>query len=148
MTSGPVAKAGWTDRQKELLASARLAAKTAYCPYSKFPVGAAVLAGGEIYTGCNIENASYGLAICAERVAIFNAVSAGNRLIDMLAVTCVDVPPDNLPSARMPCGACRQVMAEFGSRDMPVLIDEVGQLQLSDLLPEPFEFKAPPRNSS
>jgi cytidine deaminase len=143
VTLRPAAKPASTDQQNELLAIARLAAQAAYSPYSKFRVGAAVIADGKVYTGCNIENASYGLTVCAERAAIFNAVSAGNRTIDMIAVACVDVPPGTPPSARMPCGACRQVMAEFGDRDMLVLIDGVGQLQLSDLLPEPFELNGP-----
>lgn len=143
MTLGPAGRPVSSDQQNELLASARTVAQAAYSPYSKFRVGAAVIAGGKVYTGCNIENASYGLTICAERAAIFSAISGGNRAIDMIAIACVDVPPDTSPSARMPCGACRQVMAEFGSKDMPILIDGAGQLQLSELLPAPFELKRP-----
>lgn len=130
-----------TARRDELLARARGAAQTAYAPYSKFRVGAAVLAGDKIYTGCNIENASYGLTACAERVAIFNAISDGNTKIGMIAISCVDVAPDGPASQRMPCGACRQVMAEFGGQDLPVMIDGVGEHPLSDLLPLPFALK-------
>jgi cytidine deaminase len=138
VTSAPASEPRWTDRQQELLARARSAALAAYCPYSKFRVGAAVSAGGRIYTGCNVENASYSLTICAERAAIFNAVAAGNRQIDMIAIACIDAAPDSAPSTRMPCGACRQVMAEFARSDIAVLVDGVGQPKLSELLPAPF----------
>ena len=89
--------------------AARTAAEGSYSPYSKFPVGAAVIAGsGKIYSGCNVENASYGLCNCAERTAIFSAVAAGERSIKAVAV----FTPTPLPTA--PCGACRQVINEFG----------------------------------
>ena len=125
-----------------LLDAARAAARLAYCPYSNFHVGAAVLADGEIFTGCNVENASYGLTICAERSAVFQAVARGKRRIDAVAVTCPDAPPDAPPSARMPCGACRQVIAEFGGPDTPIVVDGAGQFRLADLLPEGFVLKA------
>jgi cytidine deaminase len=93
----------------ELLAAARAARAQAYVPYSHFPVGAAVRADdGRIFTGCNIENASYGLTICAERVALFSAVAAGARRIAAVAVVAGEGDP------AMPCGACRQALAEFG----------------------------------
>lgn len=110
----------------------------AHCPYSNFHVGAAVWAGGRLFTGCNVENASYGLTICAERVAIFSAVAAGQRRLEAIAVTCPDAPSDVPLEGRMPCGACRQVMAEFGNSDLLVLIDGVGEMRLADLLPHPF----------
>jgi cytidine deaminase len=95
---------------EELLEAARHAGQRAYCPYSQFPVGAAVLTmDGRIFTGCNIENASYGLAICAERVALFHAVAAGVRQIARIAVSCLK-GTTNDPGTLMPCGACRQVM--------------------------------------
>lgn len=94
---------------KRLAKAARDAAGRAYAPYSGFPVGAAVLTvRGKIFSGCNVENASYGLCNCAERTAIFSAVAAGHQRI-----TCVAVyTPTDRPTA--PCGACRQVIFEFG----------------------------------
>ena len=127
--------------RQELLEAARKAARFAYPPYSNFRVGAAVLVDGHTYSGCNIENASYGLTICAERAAIFGAVSAGGRRLQALAVTCPDAPPDSPPEHRMPCGACRQVMAEFAPPDLPVYVDGVGDFRLSDLFPLPFTLR-------
>lgn len=94
---------------KELMKMAIEARQNAYAPYSHFAVGAALLAeSGKVYTGCNIENASYGLTCCAERNAIFAAVGAGERRFKMLAVAAASSEPV------APCGACRQVIAEFG----------------------------------
>ena len=96
---------------QRLKAAARTAAGHAYAPYSKFHVGAAVLTStGKIYSGCNVENASYGLTNCAERTAIFNAVAAGGK---QLKLRCVVVYTPTL-TATSPCGACRQVIHEFG----------------------------------
>src|SRR5208282_2061329 len=85
----------------KLLQVARAAARAAHCPYSRFHVGAAVLADGRIFSGRNVENASYGLTICAERVAIFNAVSSGCRHLQAIAVTCPDTAPASPLSHRM-----------------------------------------------
>lgn len=103
----------------------------AYAPYSGFPVGAALLAGdGRVFTGCNIENLSYGLTICAERVAIGSAVAAGVRSFPMIAVVAdTDVPVS-------PCGACRQVLAEFGvERILLANRSQTMEFELADLLP-------------
>jgi cytidine deaminase len=122
----------------DLVAAAKHAATQAYCPYSAFPVGAAVLTGqGEIFAGCNVENASYGLTICAERNAIFRAVAQGTGPLVLLAV--VVYTPTPAPTA--PCGACRQVIHEFGP-DAEVLSvcdgPEVLSWRVGDLLPRAF----------
>lgn len=123
---------GLTD---SLISAARSVQARAYAPYSRFRVGAALESSdGTVFLGCNVENASYGLTICAERAAVFAAVSAGVTRFRR-AVVVSDVDP---PAA--PCGACRQVLAEFGL-DLP--IDGVGskatvRWRLSDLLPAAF----------
>ena len=101
-----------TDAERSrLLQAAREASRRAYCPYSHFKVGAAVLtADAEVYAGCNVENASYGLTICAERNAVFQAVSSRSTLPEIRAV--LIYTPTPTPTA--PCGACRQVLNEFG----------------------------------
>lgn len=125
---------------EELLRRARLAAKRAYCDYSKFPVGATVLTeDGQVFEGCNIENASYGLTVCAERVALFNAVASGTRSIARMAVSCLKGNMDK-PGTLMPCGACRQVMLEFLAPDAEVIVDGAGIFKLQDLLPHPFHL--------
>lgn len=119
----------------ELLAAAILARDRAYAPYSKFAVGAALLTpDGTVFTGANAENASYGLSMCAERVAIYSALSAGARRFDAVAVT----GPDGILT--MPCGACRQVLHEFGPH-MNVIFADGGVLRvtpLAELLPGAF----------
>jgi cytidine deaminase len=127
--------------QAALLREAEAAALGAYAPYSRFRVGAALRAGGATFRGCNVENASYGLAICAERNAIFQAVAAGHRRIEALALACIDAPAGAAASLYMPCGACRQVMAEFAGPDLPVTIAGVGLRRLRDLLPEAFTLE-------
>jgi cytidine deaminase len=98
---------------RKLKAAAKTTAGRAYAPYSKFTVGAAILTStGRIYSGCNVENASYGLTNCAERTAIFNAVAAGEK---KLKLSCVVVYTPT-KTATAPCGACRQVIYEFGPR--------------------------------
>src|SRR2546423_10447678 len=123
---------------KLLLEAARRAASRAYAPYSKFRVGAAVMAEGQIWEGCNVENASYGLSVCAERVAVFSAVCAGHREIQAIAVTCPDADANAPDTLRMPCGACRQVIAEFASQDTVAIIDKIGEIPFAELLPKPF----------
>ena len=123
--------------KQELLNAALSARERAYAPYSKFLVGAAVLAkSGKIYTGCNTENASYGLTVCAERNALFSAVGAGEREFIALCV----VGDTEAPIS--PCGACRQVMAEF---KVPCIIlanlkGDVKEYTLEELLPYGFSL--------
>jgi len=123
-----------------LVAAARRAAENAYAPYSGWHVGAAVVfegAAGPAFVGANVENGSYGLTICAERTAIFAGVVAGGRRIARLALTCSD--KDGRPVPRIvPCGACLQVIAEFGGPDTEIVIDGGGVLRLADFLPRPF----------
>lgn len=118
-----------------LIDAARNARVHAYAPYSKYPVGAAVLAGsGRIYSGCNVENVSYGLTVCAERVAIFRAVAEGEREIAALAVVTED--------GATPCGACRQVLFELGSIARVIISKSDGNFRestLNALLPDAFE---------
>jgi cytidine deaminase len=123
-----------------LLKLADAAALQAHAPYSRFRVGAAVLAGGEIFTGCNVENASSGLAICAERSAIFAAVAAGHRRLEAVAIGFADLAEDAAIAQRMPCGACRQVMAEFAGDDLPVMTSGVDDMTLGVLLPNAFRL--------
>ena len=122
-----------------LVEAARRAREFAVAPYSHFKVGAALLtANGAIVTGCNVENASYGLTVCAERVALFTAIAAGHRRIARIAVTCVDAGPELGENGRMPCGACRQVMAELMGPDGEVMVDRVRTFRVSELLPTAF----------
>lgn len=125
---------------QELILAARRAAERAYCPYSNFPVGAAIATpGGGIVTGCNIENASYGLTMCAERVALFSARAQGIDMPARIAVTCLKGDP-NHPETLMPCGACRQVMQELLAPDAVILVDQVGEFTLEQLLPIAFHL--------
>ena len=125
---------------ESLLVRAREATQRAHCPYSSFHVGAAVRCDdGSVIDGCNVENASYGLSICAERVALFTAVSQGKRPLE-LAVSCVDAQTGDSPESRMPCGACRQVMEELLPTKANVSIDGIGTMQLDQLMPKPFHL--------
>ncbi len=125
---------------EELLQKSRDAAKNTYSPYSKFPVGAAAIAeDGKLYLGCNIENASYGLTNCAERSAIFNAVSAGNKKIKAIATSCTEGDMSD-PNSLMCCGACLQVISEFIEEDGKILVDGVGSFSIKDLLPVRFKI--------
>jgi cytidine deaminase len=123
---------------------ARAARALAYAPYSKFRVGAALqLDNGAVVLGSNVENASYGLTCCAERVAIFSArVQHPSAKIVALAVSAGDDDhPHEGEQTRMPCGACRQVMVEFMAPTARVWIDGVGTQTLAELLPSPFKLQ-------
>ena len=128
-----------TEQAKSALAGrASQARQAAYAPYSKFAVGAAILCqSGEIYSGCNVENVSYGLTICAERVAAGTAIAAGDREFVACAIS--------TNGGGSPCGACRQFLAEFGPAMLILLVDaehpeKMRELSLADLLPEQFEL--------
>jgi cytidine deaminase len=127
-------------RRPMLMRSARAAMKKAYAPYSKFHVGAAVLTkDGQVFSGCNVENASYGMTNCAERTAIFSAVA---QLGPKLEVTAVAVANDHgVPCS--PCGACRQVIYEFGPDAIVFFQGAEGEKQahITELLPEGFRLK-------
>ena len=124
-----------TQEHRQLLQAATEARQHAYVPYSHFPVGAAAMTdNGNLYTGCNIENASFGLTICAERTAIFKAIAAGEKQIVTVAVVA------DTPGPTAPCGACRQVMAEFGVQSV-IMANTNGAsriVKLNELLPYAF----------
>jgi cytidine deaminase len=124
------------DDDVALVRAARAARKRAYAPYSNFRVGAAVLAGGELYRGCNVENASYGLTVCAERNAVGAAALGGARRLDAVAIASGTRPPTP------PCGACLQVLAELGGPATRVLLagprGAPVRTTLGDLLPHAF----------
>lgn len=122
---------------EELIAAAQKARQRALAPYSKFTVGAALqTTSGKIYAGCNVESSSYGLTICAERVALFKALSEGERYFARLAVTA------GTREFTTPCGACRQLLWDYARSVEVTLINDLGQTRtvaLRDLLPEAFD---------
>jgi len=146
----------------ELLARAKAAALRAYAPYSRFRVGAAVVIetsdGPRVVTGANVENASYGLTLCAERAALAAAcalasadrpASSHDRLataptITQVAIACIDAPDDAPPNERMPCGACRQWFAELAPQATFFVDGVAADLTLADLLPQPFQLSGKP----
>jgi cytidine deaminase len=129
-----------TKEIKRLIDIALTARKNAYCPYSKYPVGASVLtSSGRIFAGCNVENASYGLSMCAERAAVFNAVSRHQTQLQAVAI---------VGSSAKPCGACRQVMLEFSTKDTVLYLVNVSgdsrrhtvtRTKVFSMLPSPFD---------
>jgi cytidine deaminase len=121
--------------RKKLVQTAIEARKWAYAPYSNYPVGAALLTiSGKIYDGVNIENAAYPAGMCAERVAVFKAISEGERQFEAIAVVTAN--------GGSPCGVCRQVLSEFGMETRVLIADEkgglIGEYSLAELLPEAF----------
>lgn len=121
---------------KELIKLAKQAYKNSYAPYSKSKVGAAILCSdGKVFTGCNVENASYGLTMCAERAAIYNAIAAGQKKFTKIAIA------SNQKREFSPCGACRQVLSEFNHNITVIWQDAKGKLKtntLNHLLPSVF----------
>lgn len=135
----PQAEAGAAEARRRLLQAAVAARQHAHAAFSNFRVGAALeTADGKIVTGCNVENATYGLTICAERVAVFKAISEGYRTFARVAVVADTAEPTP------PCGACRQILWEFGG-DLEVILGNLGgekaRYQLKDLLPHPFDAR-------
>lgn len=125
--------------KKELIEAARRVREKAYAPYSNFKVGAAVRAkSGKIYTGCNVESASYGLTVCAERVAVWKAVSEGEKEFTEIAVVA------DTEELTPPCGVCRQIIWEFGG-DIPITFSNLNgkkeTVKMSELLPRAFDTK-------
>lgn len=132
-----------TEQIQNLIAKAIKMLEFSYVPYSKFHVGAALLsANGTVYTGCNIENAAYGPSNCAERTAVFKAVSEGVKEFEAIAV--VGGPEGIIKDFCPPCGVCRQVLAEFCNRDFKVILakstSEYKIFTLGELLPESFSL--------
>lgn len=126
---------------QELIAAAEQATANAYAPYSHWRVGAAALFAEtpEMYLGVNVENASYGLTICAERSAIVRGVSCGNKKLVSIAV-CAHDRNDNLVECFFPCGACLQVIAEFANPDTTIFVGKSQQFRLNELLPKCFHL--------
>jgi cytidine deaminase len=124
---------------EELVSAAKEAREHSYAPYSEFRVGAAIETDdGEIYTGCNVESASYGLTVCAERVAIWKAISEGKHKIKNIAVVC------DTKELTPPCGVCRQIIWEFGG-NVPVTLANLNggreTVEMKELLPRAFDTK-------
>jgi cytidine deaminase len=130
-----------SESRRRLIEAAIAVRQRAYAPYSNFQVGAALLTrGGQIFTGCNVENVSYGLTICAERAAVFSAVSAGQQRFELLAVVST--------GGSSPCGACRQVLVEFSPAFPIILVDvdrpgEITETTIQELLPAAFRSFSP-----
>jgi len=124
---------------KELASLAREVAKKAYAPYSNFRVGAALITDtGNIYTGCNIENASYPATVCAEDVAVVKAISEGEKKINVIAVACIDAKSD---TALFPCGISRQRLAEFDTEKVLVVGEtDFTEYKFEEVLPFNFKF--------
>jgi cytidine deaminase len=124
-------------KDSDLIRAARRARRRAVAPFSGFRVGAALeTSGGAIITGCNVENATYGLTMCAERVAVFKALSEGHRRFRRIAIVAATAAP--------PCGACRQILWEFGGNLEIILADlrrQTGRHRLADLFPRPFDAR-------
>jgi len=128
-----------SDLEDKLANLAKDIAKKAYAPYSNFRVGAALVAdSGNIYTGCNIENAAYPATVCAEDVAVFKAISEGETKINKIAVACIDAKSD---TAIFPCGLSRQRLSEFNTEHV-IVVDNNGykEYKFSEILPFDFKF--------
>jgi cytidine deaminase len=128
------------DREK-LCQAARDIARLAYAPYSKFRVGAAILGENEIYVGTNVENASYGLTLCAERSAFASAIAKGERKFQAIAIACIDAPNPQEIESMTPCGACRQWIAELATTAEIIICGCDRSFGIEDLLPLSFRLQ-------
>ena len=126
------------EERDRLLRAANDAAVRAHAPYSKFRVGAAVLGEKATYTGVNVESASYGLGLCAERSALAGAISAGDKQIRAIAIACIDASADT--TAKFPCGACRQWIFELAPNAEIFIAGHAKTFCIEELLPKPFQF--------
>ena len=126
--------------REQLVQQARKTAEFAYAPYSRFRVGAAVLGEQTIYSGTNVENASFGLTLCAERSALSAAVAAGDHRIRAIAVACIDANPGDAMGAQMPCGACRQWISELAPNATIFIAGRDEEFVIGDLLPHAFRL--------
>lgn len=129
--------------KNELMQKATDAMKNAYAPYSKFTVGAALLSkNGKVYTGCNVENSSYGVTNCAERTALFSAIADGER--EFCAIAIVGGEKGEIASFCPPCGVCRQALSEFCGEDFKIYLyngKKIKEYKLSKILPLQFELR-------
>lgn len=126
---------------RELVPLAAKVATEAYAPYSGFRVGAAVQGEHGVYVGTNVENASYGLALCAERAALAAAVAAGERRISAIGIACIDAPADAESEQHLPCGACRQWLAELAPNAVLATLGVAHDYLVPELLPFAFALK-------
>lgn len=127
--------------RETLLSLARDTARNAHCQFSHFHVGAAIVAGGKVFMGVNIESTSYGLTLCAERSAIASAVTAQAGPITQIAIACIDAPSDAPLHDRMPCGACRQWIADFAPHATIYIDGSDHDFTIADLLPFAFTLQ-------
>lgn len=131
---------GEQEEKEALCIAAAKVARESHAPYSGFRVGAAVLGAKGIYVGANVENASYGLSVCAERCALASAVAAGDRAIRAIAIVFLDADEDSPPESMLPCGACRQWIAELAP-DAEIIACQLGKTFLvKDLIPSAFRL--------
>lgn len=130
------------DERDRLCKAACDAALKSYSPYSNFRVGASVLGERSIYVGANVENASYGLAICAERTALAAAIFNGENNIRAIAIACIDANPESGLDEKLPCGACRQWMVELAPNATIIICGEDVSLSVDALIPMPFRLQS------
>jgi cytidine deaminase len=128
------------EADEQLMQAARRAASNSHSPYSRFRVGAAVRGAAGVYAGANVENASYGLTLCAERAALAAAVSAGDRRISSVAIACIDASAEQGRSEKLPCGACLQWIQELAPEARILGAGMADAFGLDELLPLPFKL--------
>jgi cytidine deaminase len=133
-------KLTWNERNK-LMQEASLVAEAAYAPYSSFRVGAAVLGGLAHHLGANVENASLGLSLCAERSALSAAIAAGDREIRAIAIACIDAKSGWSFGSLTPCGACRQWISELAPHAIILIAGHDREYTITDLLPDAFRLR-------